>query len=838
MDITDRLLKILKLEAEQGYRDRAVIGGLERMAEHWEHEAAQLTGEAAVAAAEVASFLRAYKTLEERAVRQTRVEQIQATLAHLLEASPPPPPLKVEAEANAPHGYAGQPDSDTEPGASRVRTAPAKPRGAAAERLGLGAPITALSGINTGYADKFKRLGVTTIRDLVQLYPRRYDDFRRLKLISQLEYGEDVTIMATIWEASLRRTRGGAQLVQAVLSDDSGTIQCTWFNQAYLLDKLTRGMQIVVSGQVEEYQGRLTFQNPEWEPLDKELLHTARLVPIYPLTEGISNRWLRRLMKRTIDYWAPRIVDHLPARVIESAQLVNLNTALKHIHFPNDWNDLERARQRLAFDELFLIQVGVLVQRRAWQAEPGRALEYDPTVIEQFLGSLPFPLTGAQQRAVNEILADVRKTAPMNRLLQGDVGSGKTVVAATAAAAAVAAGVQVAMMAPTEILAEQHFKTLTNILTTDGQAPANEVPSSMSNLSSHTLRLLTGSTPEAEKEQVYAGLADGTIHVVVGTHALIQAGVAFHNLGLVIIDEQHRFGVQQRAALRHTSQGCLPHMLVMTATPIPRTLALTLYGDLDLSIIDEMPPGRQKIETHWLFPTERERAYNFIRAQIAQHHQAFIICPLVEESEKLRARDLEVKAAVDEYERLKKNVFPSLRLGLLHGRMKSEDKEATMGQFARGELDVLVSTSVVEVGIDVPNATVMLVEGANRFGLSQLHQFRGRVGRGPAPAYCLLLADSSNAASDERLHAIETTDDGFKLAEKDLELRGPGEFFGTRQSGLPDLRLANITDVKLLELARAQAQELCKADPNLTSPENQLLAERVTRFWSGEGDAS
>jgi ATP-dependent DNA helicase RecG len=346
------------------------------------------------------------------------------------------------------------------------------------------------------------------------------------------------------------------------------------------------------------------------------------------------------------------------------------------------------------------------------------------------------------------------------------------------------------------------------------------------------IELLTGST--SNKDEIYARLASGAIHIVVGTHALIQPNVTFRDLPFLVIDEQHRFGVEQRAALRQKGQGAFnPHVLVMTATPIPRTLALTLYGDLDLSIIDEMPPGRQKIETRWLFPTERERAYSFIRAQVEKGHQAFIICPLVEESEKIEA-----KAAVEEYERLQKQVFPNLKLGLLHGRLKSDEKDAVMGAFARGELYVLVSTSVVEVGIDVPNATVMLVEGANRFGLAQLHQFRGRVGRGQHASYCLLLADSTNAASDERLKAIEGTNDGFVLAEKDLELRGPGEFFGTRQSGLPDLRVARLADVKLLELAREQAQKLFESDPALSEPEHRLLAQKVERFWAATSGAS
>jgi ATP-dependent DNA helicase RecG len=800
----EQLGKILALESDQGYRDRAVIGGLSCLAERWEREMAHLPG-----MEEVASLLRAYKTLDGQAARQVHVERLRAALSQY--ASTPPPSTGTVASPSKP--------KKSRPAGARVRPTPS-PKPGNAEHLGLDAPVTALSGVNKGYAARLARLGVTTIRDLLQLFPRRYDDFRRLKLINQLELGEEVTIIATVWEASVRHTRSGMQLVQAVLSDDTGMIQCTWFNRAYLVDKLVRGKQIVLSGQVEHYQGHLTFQNPEWEMLDRELLHTARLVPVYPLTEGISNRWLRRLMKRSLDYWGPRLADHLPEHLIKATKLVGLNAAIEQIHFPDNWSNLERARQRLAFDELFLIQLGVLMQRRAWRAEPGRALEFEPAAVERFVAELPYPLTGAQQRALADILADLRQAAPMNRLLQGDVGSGKTVVAAAAAWATLNAGAQVALMAPTEILAEQHANTLKTIL--EGKDAS--------------ICLLTGSTPEADKQRIYASLASGEIQIAIGTHALIQPELHFRDLALVVIDEQHRFGVRQRAALRQ--KGYTPHMLVMTATPIPRTLALTLYGDLDPSIIDELPPGRQKIETHWLLPTERERAYQFIHSQVDKGHQAFIICPLVEESEKLKVRDQEVKAAVEEHERLKTHIFPHLRLGLLHGRMKSEEKESTMGKFVRGELDILVSTSVVEVGIDVPNATVMLIEGANRFGLSQLHQFRGRVGRGTAPSYCLLLADSSSVVSDERLQAIENIDDGFQLAEKDLELRGPGEFFGTRQSGLPDMRLAKLSDLALLDLARKQAEGLIEADPELSAPEHRPLAEKVTRFWSGEGDVS
>jgi len=525
------------------------------------------------------------------------------------------------------------------------------------------------------------------------------------------------------------------------------------------------------------------------------------------------------MVHRTVEYWAPRLPDHLPPSLREEYGLVDLGTALRQAHFPDDRKALEKARYRLAFDELFVFQIGILRQRQLWRSAPGRQLPVDPSMLEALLQSLPFSLTGAQRRALEHIVADLSSPHPMNRLLQGDVGSGKTVVAAVAMALAVAAGAQAAMMAPTEILAEQHYRTLSALF---ARFPGRPIQ----------VRLLTGSVTGAEREAIYAGLADGSVDVAVGTHALIQESVNFQNLALVVIDEQHRFGVRQRAALRQ--KGYNPHLLVMTATPIPRSLQLTIWGHLDVSVIDEMPPGRQPITTRVIMPRERERAYAFVRSQVAKGRQAFIICPLVEESEKIEA-----KAAVEEYERLRRDVFPDLRLGLLHGRMKGEEKDAVMSAFARGELDILVATSVVEVGIDVPNATVMLVEGAERFGLAQLHQFRGRVGRGEHPSYCLLVAESASAEAEERLRAVESTTDGFVLAQKDLELRGPGEFLGTRQSGLPDLKMASIADLRLLERVREAAGRLLETDPALQKPEHRLLARRVADLWaSGEGEVS
>jgi ATP-dependent DNA helicase RecG len=502
---------------------------------------------------------------------------------------------------------------------------------------------------------------------------------------------------------------------------------------------------------------------------------------------------------------------------------MDLNTALQEIHFPSSPEKAEEARRRLSFDEFFAIQLGMLNQRQEWQSQTGTPVPANRALLDTFLQSLPFELTAPQARSIEQILEDMDKPFPMSRLLQGDVGSGKTVVATAAMLMAVAAGKQAALMAPTEILAEQHYRTISQLLADTAELGLGRPVS---------VKLLTGGLGRVDRRRIYTALASGEIDILVGTHALIQQHVTFDDLAMVVVDEQHRFGVLQRSTLR--SKGNAPHMLVMSATPIPRSLALTLYGDLEISVIDELPPGRQPIETRWLLPAERERAYSFLRSQIEKGRQAFILYPLIEGSDKVEAR-----AAVEEYERLQKEIFPHLCLGLLHGRMKAREKDDVMGRFRAGEIDILISTSVIEVGIDVPNATVMLIEGADRFGLAQLHQFRGRVGRGEFKSYCLLLSDSTSPDDPdtrttwERLKAIEETQDGFVLAEKDLDLRGPGDFFGVRQSGIPTLRLARLSNVRILELARGEAQAIFAEDPNLSRPEHQALAEQVSRFWQG-----
>jgi ATP-dependent DNA helicase RecG len=792
--------------------DRLIMGGLEQFITNW-HAKQQASGdeEREQVATDVMTALLGYAA----ATPDQRKPMIDRAIAILQGASPPPPGairMLPPQQAKPP-----QPDAeDSEFVREFAEETEAEPEPVAPpSEAGLDAPITRLQNVGPAHARKLSKLGIETIRDLLYHFPHRYDDYSHLKSVNELLFGEEVTLILQIIECKTRETINRKKITNVLLGDPTGTIQATFFNQPFLQQQFRPGRKIVVSGRVEQELNRLSFRHPEWEPLSNQLVHTARIVPVYPLTEGITNRWLRRLANGVVDYWAPRSIDPLPASLRKQHNLVDLRAALSEIHFPSSMAQMQAARRRLAFEEFLIIQIGVLQQRRKWREQPGKSLSYDNQKLDQFISSLPFELTRAQRRTLEEILGDIQQSSPMSRLLQGDVGSGKTVVAAAAMLAAVWNSAQAALMAPTEILAEQHTKTLARVYGDHGPR----------------LRLLTGSTKTREKEEIRELLKKGELDIVVGTHALIQEDVSFKDLALAVIDEQHRFGVEQRATIR--GKGYHPHILVMSATPIPRTLALTVYGDLDLSIIDEMPPGRQEIKTHWLGPKERERAYRFIRNQIQEGRQAFVLCPLIEESETIDA-----KAAVEEYERLRSEIYPDLRVGLIHGKLRPREKDDTMSAFRDHELDILVATSVIEVGIDIPNATVMLIEGADRFGLAQLHQFRGRVGRGEHQSYCLLLAEQSGSTSDERLKVIETTQDGFKLAEEDLKLRGPGEFLGTRQSGLPDLKVAKLSDVKILEEARQAAQSIFDQDPGLDQSETRNLKDLVRDFWKGKGDLS
>jgi ATP-dependent DNA helicase RecG len=837
----EKLRKFFRLEHENGYNNIAIIGGLAKMLDYWEGDArADGIQEEVIQA--VIQRLRSYEgltpqsradalrglwkrigdsypeaTQKTRPVQRLEGQQKPRPSQPPQEQTPPPPepPRREHVEQAPRQQHVAPPRSEHVPGAKTSATP-----------VALDAKLTVLQGVGPSNAASLAKLGMHTLGDMLYYYPRRYDDYSQLKPIKNLFYGEQVTVIGTVQTVHTRPIRGGqASIVETIISDGTAGLRLSFFNQPWMANRFKPGDAISVSGKIDQYLGRLVMNNPDTESVDIENLNTNRIVPVYSLTERVTQKWLRRVMKQVVEFWAPNVVDALPESVRSSARVMTLSEALMQIHFPDSQEKLKAARERLGFDEIFFLQMGVLRQKRDWKSVDARRFTIPDEWLSARIASLPFTLTNVQQNAINDIRTDLDSGKPMNRLLQGDVGSGKTVVAAIAAAMVVHHGAQAAIMSPTSILAEQHYRSFTRLLV--GETHENGL------MQPGQIRLLVGDTPEPEKEVIRTGLADGSIKIVIGTHALIEEPVLFQDLQFVVIDEQHRFGVEQRAALR--TKGSNPHLLVMTATPIPRSLALTLYGDLDISIMDVMPAGRQPVNTYVLRPQERERAFTLLRGQVKDGKQGFIIYPLIEESDKIEGR-----AAVDDYETLSKEVFHDLKLGLLHGRMRPDEKDDVMLKFRDRKYDVLVSTTVVEVGVDVPNATVIIIEGADRFGLAQLHQLRGRVGRGEAQSYCLLIPTHEDATENERLQAMAESNDGFLLAEKDLQLRGPGEFLGTRQSGYASgLRMASITDVKLIEKARGEAQKLFEQDPDLSKPEDALLKEAFERFWGeGKGDVS
>ncbi|MBN2677690.1 MAG: ATP-dependent DNA helicase RecG [Anaerolineaceae bacterium] len=825
-DALNKIRKYLQSERQRGYDNRTIFGGLEKAVKTWVIEA-KTENIPEEQLQHVSQLFSAYAkmAIEDRKKgidilwKQLNLDDLPGTIHGQKNTKPDKPDSSLTQYQTPATPLSNKQSSVTHSNKNdRIATSPRDDIG-----VGLDAPLNVVQGIGPARAKSLALLELRTLGDLLYYFPRRYDDYSQLKTIRDITYGQDVTIIASVQDVSSRPAKNRKiKITEAIVNDGTSSLRLTWFNQPWIIRRLQKGRLLSISGRVDQYLGRPVINNPDFEELDSEQLHTNRIVPVYSLTSHITQRWLRNLLFQTVRYWAPRVKDILPEVSITRNSLVDLPTALFQIHFPDDSVSLQAARQRLSFDEIFLLQLGVLKQKASWQALEARQFPVSDDLLNRMIAHLPYRLTGAQECVLSEIRNDLISGRPMNRLLQGDVGAGKTVLAALTVAMVCQQGAQSTLMAPTSILATQHYQTIQKLV------------SSQKNIAikPDQIRLLIGDTSVQEKEEIRQGLADGSITLVIGTHALIESPVKFKDLQLVIVDEQHRFGVSQRALLR--SKGHNPHLLVMTATPIPRSLALTIYGDLDLSILDEMPPGRQQIETQLLSPRERDRAYTLIRDQVSLGCQAFIIYPLVEEGE-----NEETKAAVEEHERLQKHVFPDLRLGLLHGRLKAEEKDTIMAGFRSGEYQVLVSTSVIEVGVDVPNATMMIIEGANRFGLAQLHQFRGRVGRGSQQSYCLLIPESDDALENERLSAMTQTNDGFILAEKDLEQRGPGDFLGTRQSGFSDLRLADLTDLHLIEKARKEAQTLFQQDPDLTDPEHIILSGTYKRFWKeGQGDIS
>ena len=676
----------------------------------------------------------------------------------------------------------------------------------------LSDPITILKGIGPARAKQFENLNIFTLRDLICHFPRGYEDRTKLVPIEKLEPDIPACFKAMVMNTPrTSHIRKGLDITRVQVADSTARLTLTFFNSKYVSDQLQYGKEYIFYGAVSGDFIGYNMTNPAFEALDSTPVTTRRILPIYPLTAGLSNAVMLRTVRQAM------AVCDVPAEIIpESIRqeygILPAERAYMAIHEPTSMAEAELAKKRLIFEEFFVFSAGLSLMRAA-RAEK-RAVSYSNMDMGGFYAALPFTLTGAQTRAVEEILADFRSGAPMNRLVQGDVGSGKTMVAAAAAYCAIQNGFQAALMAPTEILAEQHYASLGRLL---------------SGLGIRT-ELLTGSMTPKEKRLVRERIASGQVQLAVGTHALLTDATQFHNLGLVITDEQHRFGVAQRAKL--SEKGSDPHLLVMSATPIPRTLALLMYGDLDVSVLDELPPGRETVDTFLVGESYRPRINAFIRKQVAEGHQCFVVCPAVEENE-----ELGIKAATVWAETLQKTVFPDLRIALLHGQMKGAEKEAAMASFARGEADVMVATTVIEVGVDVPNATLMVIEDADRFGLSQLHQLRGRVGRGKATSYCILTTHNRNPETVQRMKALCKTNDGFRIAEEDLKMRGPGDFFGSRQSGLPAFRVADLSfDLQTLKQAQQASAQWIDAHGASDTPEAQALRERIGElFLRAEG---
>lgn len=668
--------------------------------------------------------------------------------------------------------------------------------------------ISNLYKVGPQYVERLAKLGIKSVNDLLFHFPHRYDDFSQVMKIGELAIGGDkVTIQGQVSSIkNIRTFRRKMTLTEAYVQDETGMIKVVWFNQPFLLRTLSEGQFVSLSGKVSLSKSGMSMSSPsyevirrnEWsEDFDDEKFnstHTGRLVPVYPETAGVSSRWFRFYIKSVL-YLADNVTDYMPQDIKDKYGLIDLPLAIRQIHFPADSERLAQAKKRLAFDELFLISLFMIEQKQKWARDKAYSVPFDQVLVKSFVDGLKFQLTGAQKKAAWQIFQDMGKTAPMNRLLEGDVGSGKTIVAALVALLSAKQGYQTAFMVPTEVLAKQHFESLVESF--------NGLDVRIGLMTNS--QLLVYPKELIVKERFLREISSGEMQIVVGTHSLLQEKVNFHRLALSIVDEQHRFGVNQRAGLQKGvgSADIKAHFLSMTATPIPRTLALTLYGDLEISRLDEMPVGRRKILTKVIAPADRLKAYDFIRKEIENGRQAFVVCPLIEESDKMEA-----KAATEEYSKLSKEIFPKLKIGLLHGRMKSKEKDKVMSEFVLGELNILVSTSVVEVGVNVPNASVMMIEGSDRFGLAQLYQFRGRVGRSIYQSYCFLFTDSGAKTTRQRLKALVEAKNGFELAEKDLEIRGPGEFYGTRQSGMPDLAMASLTDLKLIQETKQAAEML------------------------------
>ena len=698
--------------------------------------------------------------------------------------------------------------------------------------MNLATSIENIAGIGPVFQRRLKKLGIKTIQDLFFHFPRRYEDFSNLIPISKLKINEICTLQGKITFIETSRSwKKRIYITEAIIEDKTGAIKALWFNQPYLTKTLKIGDSVFFSGKVTISKNGAYLSNPIYEKGDfsLDLTHTGRLIPVYSETAGLSSRWIRYILKPLLIDLENQIDETLPSDLLKEFDLMPIRKALWEVHFPSSLELSKKAQKRFSFEELFYIELFVLRERNRLNKEKSVSLPIKLEIIQDFVKSLPFKLTDAQKKSSWRILKDLERSRPMNRLLEGDVGSGKTVVAALAALNIIKHGYQTAFMAPTEILSKQHFQEIAKLFS-DFKINIGLLTGKQDQFRSKKLK---NQVIEISRAKLLKKTLEGEIDILIGTHALIQDKVKFGKLGLVVLDEQHRFGVEQRAKLCR-NHNLVPHLLSMTATPIPRTLALTVYGDLDLSLIDELPKGRKKIITKIVKPDQRKEIYEFIRKEVKKGRQVFVICPRIEGNDKneelseAKMSWAKVKAVKDEYEKLDKEVFPDLKIGMLHGKMTPKEKEIIMNDFKNKKTDILVSTSVVEVGIDVPNATVMMIEGSERFGLAQLHQFRGRVGRGEYQSYCLLFTDSSSSKTRQRLNALIKSENGFALAEKDLEIRGPGDFSGTRQWGIPDLMMSSLKDISLVEKTRESAKQILTQDPYLKNfPQ---LREKLDRF--------
>ena len=888
----ETLIKILKLERSQGARNTAVAGGISAYAASWQQQAREQARrpQHQILIDEIVDSLREYESIDGK---DARIDTINYLLDRVVDRRKAPPeyqkrleewrakmpsqpaqPRRSHASPRRDHvdwkpsrqdrgggrrrfqpqdsasfdeDYVGglghdQLDIPTLPSLDRPPRRPRKQLGLSQQleiAQELDEPTSAVKGIGRKYAELLGQLNLHTVRDLLYNLPRDYVDYTRLIPIKDLERDATANVIATVQRVSRVVGRGGREDLIVIVSDRTAELAIRFFSQPYLSAKLRPGMNLLLRGRVSYFRDMPRMGSPEWEEIDLQNLRHVGIVPVYGMTKGLRPRLFRRTMQTLSKAWEARIPDPLPSAMLERADLADLGWALRQAHFPSGDDHKRHAKRRLAFDQLLMLQLALLAQRRAWQAEPGPQLRVDDSAVSQFVShAFDFELTAAQERALADIKADLAGPLPMNRLLQGDVGSGKTAVALAALAIAHANGKQAALMAPTSILAEQHYRTVTS---TFARLGAEDQPK---------IVFLSGGLSPSEREAAYREIETGGADIIVGTQALIQANLRFHDLAVAVIDEQQRFGVEQRAHLR--GKGGNPHLLVMSATPFPRSLALTCFADLDLSVIDEKPPGRKAIKTWIIEPAARERLNGFVVDELEKGRQAFFVHPLVEQSEAV-----ETPAAVDAYEQLRQ-VFYRFRVCLLHGRMSASEKDELMTAFAAGEYDVMVSTSVAEVGVDAPNASVMVIDGANRFGLAQLHQFRGRVGRGAHQSYCFLIPDSSTDISidrirdfqagdldqsqlsiaEKRLSALEESNDGFALADKDRELRGYGQLLGMRQSGLPELDMLDPAQEDLVQIAQQEARTLYELDQGLTLEEHQLLARFVRQRYPDSADWS